>query len=235
MVVFGGIGGGYRNDVWALSLGGGTSWTQLFPSGTLPTARYEHCAAFDSYRRRMLIFGGAYGTYQLLNDAQALSLSGSPAWTQLSPAGGPPAARYLGATVYDSRNDRMLAHGGFQIGTSTYYVMSDLWSLWLPGVVGVGPARPSGAARLELPRPNPARGRVEASFTLPRAARASLRVLGVSGRAVAVLVDADLPAGEHHAAWNGRTMAGSRAPAGVYVLELRADGATASRRVTLIR
>jgi hypothetical protein len=39
MVIFGGVDGSQRNDVWALSLAETPSWTELLPGGTPPSAR----------------------------------------------------------------------------------------------------------------------------------------------------------------------------------------------------
>ena len=92
MVVFGGYDGGYRNDVWALSLAGSPAWSELAPGGTPPSARDAHTAIYDPVRDRMVVFGG-YDGASLRNDVWALSLSGSPAWSELAPAGTPPVAR----------------------------------------------------------------------------------------------------------------------------------------------
>jgi hypothetical protein len=63
MIVYGGT---YRQnfesialgDVWALSLAGAPAWTELTPSGTPPTGRWNHSAVFDSARYRMVVFAG---------------------------------------------------------------------------------------------------------------------------------------------------------------------------------
>ena len=46
----------------------------------------EYAAIYDNARARMVIFGG-YDEYDYLSrdDVWALSLSGTPAWTQLAP------------------------------------------------------------------------------------------------------------------------------------------------------
>ena len=92
MVVFGGnAGSGYCNDVWELSLEGSPAWSALAPAGTLPSARAEHTAIYDPVRDRMVVFGGYDGSVR--NDVWALSLSGSPAWSALAPAGTLPSER----------------------------------------------------------------------------------------------------------------------------------------------
>jgi len=80
--------------------------------------------------------------------------------------------------------------------------------------------------------PNPARGPLEAAFTLPREAHARLSVLDLQGREIAVLEDAVLAAGRHTAAWN--TAARPAAP-GMYFVRFAADGRTWTRRVVIAR
>ena len=75
-----------------------------------PSGRSEHTAIYDPVRDRMVVFGGYDGT--LRNDVWALSLSGSPAWSALAPAGSPPSARYGHTAIYDPVRDRMVVFGG---------------------------------------------------------------------------------------------------------------------------
>ena len=49
----------------------------------------------------------------LRNDVWALSLAGTPAWTQLTPTGTPPSARYGHSAIYDPVRDRMVVFGGY--------------------------------------------------------------------------------------------------------------------------
>ena len=101
----------------------------LSPAGLIPDARAYHSAIFDPVNNRMLIFGGLDGPNpaDYFNDLWALSLaSGSETWSQLSPAGGPPARRGFAGMIYDSANHRAILFGGFN-GDSGY--LGDLWEL----------------------------------------------------------------------------------------------------------
>ena len=101
MIVFSGVASsGIFNDVWVLTnangLGGTPSWIQLSPSGSPSPARSAGSAVYDANTNRLILFGGI-GTAAFFNDTWVLSnangLGGSPAWTQLAPAGALPTAR----------------------------------------------------------------------------------------------------------------------------------------------
>ena len=127
MVIFGG-GSGYPvptmlNDLWVLDsadgLGGTPTWTQLNPPGTIPSARGFHSSVYDPATNRMIVFGGNQAwafCFNVVNDVWVLSnangLGGTPSWQQLTPAGGPPSARYQHSAVYDPANNRMIVFGG---------------------------------------------------------------------------------------------------------------------------
>jgi hypothetical protein len=81
----------------------------------------------------MIVFGGGsyffIGGTTIYGDVWALSLSGTPAWTQLSPFGsGPSLAGH--SAVYDPVRDRMLVFGG---GDLPYGPFNDTWALTLTG------------------------------------------------------------------------------------------------------
>lgn len=79
----------------------------------------------------MLIFGGAEGhSSPCANDVWALTNAngsgGSSAWTQLSPVGGPPPARWGQAGAYDPASNTLMIFGGNDC-FSTYF--NDVWVL----------------------------------------------------------------------------------------------------------
>jgi hypothetical protein len=100
--------------------------------GSHSSARSEHTAVWDSSRKRMLVFGGYYrvlnegtGYYDdvLLNDILAYNPA-THAWTIITPTGTPPTARYSHVAVYDVTGDRMVVHGGQDVGGRK----ADVWS-----------------------------------------------------------------------------------------------------------
>jgi len=142
VVVFGGDAPGVLNDVWALSLGGTPAWTGLAPSGTLPSARYLHGAIYDPVRDRMVVFGGLGYSFSILGDVWTLSLTSTPAWTQLTPTGTPPSARYAHSMIYDPIRDRIVVFGGLGIIGGGY--LNDVWALSLAGTPTWTEVTPTG-------------------------------------------------------------------------------------------
>ncbi len=64
------------------------------------------------------------------------------------------------------------------------------------------------------------------AFSLPVEAVVELGVYDVSGRELATLEKATLPAGEYTRAWDGRTSTGAKTGAGVYFYRLKVNGET---------
>ncbi len=130
---FGGSPADFFGDVWVLAnangMGGTPAWMQLTPSGTLPPSRENFSAVYDATANTMTIFDGANNS-GLLSDVWVLSNAngqgGTPAWTQLSPAGTPPAARVGHTAVYDPSTGNMTIFGG---NNATGQVFNDTWVL----------------------------------------------------------------------------------------------------------
>src|SRR5580765_4254294 len=130
MIVFGGsaLGGGSVNDVWALSLSGTPTWTQLTPSGNPPAPRFDHVAIYDAPRDQMIVYGGQDESQQVFDDVMALSLSGSGSWSLLSPSGAPSTGRTGATAIADAPRNRMLVFSGLD---SDLGALNDTWSLSL--------------------------------------------------------------------------------------------------------
>ena len=72
--------------------------------GTPPAIRYGHTGVYDAGGNRLIVFGGIEnniggGTFDATFDdvwvlSNANGVGGTPVWSQLSPTGGPPAARW---------------------------------------------------------------------------------------------------------------------------------------------
>ena len=135
-------------DLWSLSLGSATGWSQPTITGTPLGTRHGHSAVYDALRDRLVFFGGAEDTLDAIlnNDVWALTLSGTPAWSQLSPAGTPPVGRRYHSAVYDPVNDRMVVFGG-STGTET---LNDVWALSFAGTPTWTPITPTGTPPPQL-------------------------------------------------------------------------------------
>ncbi len=128
MIVFGGnttpgTCGGALADVQVLAnangLGGAPAWTALAPTGTAPTARWHHGAAYDDATGRLIVTGGEDGCGVANTEAWLLDgangLGGTPAWTAVAPVAPPAAGWSLARYAYDAELGWTDAFGG-QVG-----------------------------------------------------------------------------------------------------------------------
>jgi hypothetical protein len=105
-----------------------------------------------------------------------------------------------------------------------------------PGGTGVETFTASVGAFLGPNRPNPFTARTTIEFGTSADAPVTVEVFDLHGRRVRTLVDGrSMPAGSHTVSWDGGTVSGAPAPAGIYFCRLTADGHTATRKVTLAR
>ena len=83
--------------------------------------------------------------------------------------------------------------------------------------------------------PNPFSRLTTLSFELPQRTRLTLRVFDLLGREVAAPADGEFPEGHHAVEWAGTARDGRPLSNGIYLVQLRANGSTRTRRVALIR
>jgi len=100
------------------------------------------------------------------------------------------------------------------------------------GTLEAAPSPGVTALTLGTPYPNPSRGRVHVPFGLPRDGPVTVRVVDVLGRTVAVLHEGLMAAGTHTLTWDGGEHG---AAAGVYLVQLEADGQQTARSFLLVR
>jgi hypothetical protein len=116
------------NDMWELDLTTLT-WSQLYPTGPIPVARYAHTAIYDPNGHRMIVFGGIAPYSPGFNDVWVLDLTdGAEAWQQLYPTGSPPPARCRHFGVYDSVSHEMIIGFGYDYSGGTI-LFNDVWVL----------------------------------------------------------------------------------------------------------
>ena len=96
-------------------------------------------------------------------------------------------------------------------------------------------AAPAHASLRLGPNPMLASGSLQLELTLARAGRAEVQVYSLDGRLVRELAGGERTPGVHSLAWDGRDLAGRVAPAGVYLVRVRAPGLAMSKRVVRVR
>jgi hypothetical protein len=109
-------------------------------------------------------------------------------------------------------------------------------SIDFTSTAGVPPGPVAGAVWFAEPWPAPATGRVNLSYTLPRAANVSLSIHDAMGRVVRRLEAGSAePSGRRETVWDGRTDAGAPAAPGLYLARLVVDHIAFERRIALLR
>jgi len=106
-------------------------WAQICAGG-----RSEHVAVYDPVRERMVVYGGLFPSYSVLE----LALTGHPGWGVIQAAGALPEPRRAPVAVYDPVRDRMIVFGGLD---GSY--LNDVWVLSLGANPTWSPLSPSGS------------------------------------------------------------------------------------------
>ena len=181
----------------------------------------EPVMGFDLADLRLTRDGGP----NLLTGSEALATSDRITWALATAASTTTAGTYvLTVEPSDITDDagNPLASGA-----------SDSWTM--DAATSVGAAGPITEVRLGPPVPNPGRGALRFSFTLPGESSVALTVFDVRGRRVSTVAQETFAPGVHWASWDGRTADGTPAPSGVYFYRLQAGGVVLSRRGFLVR
>jgi hypothetical protein len=112
-IIFGGVSGinETMGDTWAWD---GINWTQLSNSG--PSARTNHAMAYDSIRKRIILFGGRLS--EIKGDTWEFD---GESWMQSENSG--PSARFGHVMAFDHIRDRVVLYGGI----SGKQFMGDTW------------------------------------------------------------------------------------------------------------
>lgn len=150
------------------------------------------------------------------------------------------------AGPYERRGDAALAAGGGYGFVDPDVVAGEHYAYRLVAYEADGTTATFGPFMVEarLPRrlallgaqPNPFNPSTRLRFELPDSGPVTLRVLDVRGRVVTTLLDMSLrAAGQHAVLWDGRDHAGKPQASGVYLAELRFQGAVRTGRIVLLR
>ncbi len=104
----------------------GYVWQVASTSGPSPSPRYDHTMVYDNTRQKVMLFGGR-NTTSFFNDLWEWdSQNQSAPWTNVTPPGLKPSARYGHAMAYDSNRDKIVLFGGRDTSTK-----NDTWE-WDP-------------------------------------------------------------------------------------------------------
>jgi hypothetical protein len=136
----------------------------------------------------------------------------------------PSAADLPGLLVFDTGADTLLA-GPLDTGLPP-----------LALVAGDASAPSPAPQRLSLPAPwpNPAAAFARVRFDLPEAAAVQIEIFDPFGRRVRSLDPGALPGGPQGVSWDLRDQDGRLVPAGLYLVQVRAGGVTASTRLAVV-
>jgi subtilisin family serine protease len=126
---------------------------------------------------------------------------------------------------------------GVQAGHTYWYRVQASTGAGLSRTFGpVSGTAGAGVTEFALGRvvPTPSTGIARVDYSLPKASHVQLRVVDIQGRTMVTLVNGTLPAGRYQATWNGSTERGA-APAGLYFVQMDANGKRFSSRLVLAR
>ncbi|HET6349160.1 MAG TPA: HYR domain-containing protein [Candidatus Krumholzibacteria bacterium] len=129
------------------------------------------------------------------------------------------------------------------------FLVSNIFALGdrvnMPAVGMVDPPAPlltSGGdpvvpSRTELAsiHPNPFNPETTVDFSLASSERVQIAIYDVRGALVRRLVDGTMPAGQHHATWNGRDNSGRTASSGIYFVRMIAGRYEEVRKIVMLK
>ena len=83
--------------------------------------------------------------------------------------------------------------------------------------------------------PNPFNPRITISFEVGRTGPVELNIYDLVGRRIKDLASQQFEAGQYFRQWDGRDNSGSMMPAGVYLVRIKSDTTTDSKKITLVK
>ncbi len=211
MVVFGGVGGGVLDDVWALS------WDHTTP--TL-LARFEAEVTSAGVRLR----------WQFGEPDRVVSVALERTGNQVGP---------WMPLMLDSRRtaDAMEALDPIVTDGETYYYRLTA-NLTDGSRATFGPISAAAVLAVKVSgltgiAPNPTAGSARIDFALVREEKVRISVVDVTGREAALLADGQMVPGSHSVLWDGRG-GNMRLPAGAYFVRWTSATRTMSRKLVVL-
>lgn len=232
MVIFGGLGAqGFLNDLWALDLTPGQErWTQLFPSGNIPSPRSVFACAYSSRLNKFYIYGG-WNDYGHLGDLWVLNIP-SLSWTQLFPTGEGPGERRKMTGVYDLFNNNIIIFGG---NLYPDYYFSETFLLNLDSG-GLGEWKEvSNLLGPYLLVNSPAINSCNIRFIIPKLQEVKMQIIDATGRVIKNLYSGYPSSNSFSLLWNGTDETGQKVNSGTYFCELETETERIAKKFVLTR
>jgi hypothetical protein len=95
--------------------------------------------------------------------------------------------------------------------------------------------RPDDKMALSQNYPNPFNLATRIEFSLPRRASYHLAIYNILGQIIRRWDGSNLPAGNYSITWDGHNEDGGVVPSGIYLYQIQADGAVATKKMALIK
>lgn len=83
--------------------------------------------------------------------------------------------------------------------------------------------------------PNPFNPETTISYELPASSQVTLTIFNMKGQVIRSLVSGQMSAGFHSVVWNGKNDLGQNAASGIYLYQLKTEGFSDIKRLTLLR
>lgn len=236
MIIFGGTRPGISyNELWALVLTPGDEhWEQLYPTGSIPSARADFAFGCNSTGNKLYVFGGwHYPNFPpYYNDLHILDLS-TLTWTYLPPSGDLPTERRNPTGVYDFFNDNFFVFGGDQ-----YYdiYFGETFFIHL-GSLGA-PEWQSQTAFVNYPTlfvNTIASGSVRIHYTLPKICNINIKILDATGRIIRTLFTGKISSQSDWLTWDTKTGNSQTVSSGVYYCMLETDDTNISKKFIIAK
>jgi hypothetical protein len=234
MLVYGGNAGTTCPSpvLWEFALATAT-WSSIEAPGG-PGRLTAAFGVLDAARDRLVLFGGSQvlsctGPATPSTDVWALSL-GALQWQKLVPDGAPPPFVATFTALYDAPRDRMVTVGRDNSQANLCFALQ-----WGPLVSTPAAPPRSTASAIRWVAPNPGRGVQTIELEIASGDRARrLSIVDLAGRVVWSTPLATANPGSARVTWDGRTLRGARARAGIYWVALEGEHGVTARRVLRI-
>ena len=115
------------------------------------------------------------------------------------------------------------------------YDLPKVWWVFVTGGTEISENVVSNKTILYQNIPNPFNPETNIKFYLDESGYALLEIYNIKGQLVKILINNDLPAGEHNLIWNGRDEKGSQVSSGIYLYNLKTKDFFEKKKAILLK